>query len=211
MRRRRSCRKMMQPQRCPASAPLSLQSGPSSPPVPESKRPAAASPSPQSGPSSPPVLESKRPAAAAAKSEPSSLRTPQSKRPAAAHRGTSTPRTPQGRPVTLHRQDTQQRNFYRHGKQLLMEMGEYQKSAGLILQTQQFAKLVREVCMENSCGTTHPWEQTAIMALQEAAEAFLERLIRITFSSRLRTRRVTLCAGDIQLAQRICGFQNVTE
>ncbi|XP_077148662.1 histone H3-like centromeric protein A isoform X2 [Ranitomeya variabilis] len=156
-------RKVMQPEKCPA----------------------AAYPSPQSGPSCPPVPQRKRPATAPAQSGPSSHRTPQS------------------RPVTSRRQHKQQ--IYRHENQTLMEIRKYQNSTRLLIQRRPFATLVRQVCMEYSCGMVYSWQSSTITALQEAAEAFLVELFKDSYLCSLKSKRVTLCVEDIQFARRIRG------
>ncbi|XP_077148663.1 histone H3-like centromeric protein A isoform X3 [Ranitomeya variabilis] len=134
-------RKVMQPEKCPA----------------------AAYPSPQSGPSCPPVPQRKRPATAPAQSGPSSHRTPQMV--TAGRFIVSCDVSSPGRPVTSRRQHKQQ--IYRHENQTLMEIRKYQNSTRLLIQRRPFATLVRQVCMEYSCGMVYSWQSSTITALQE--------------------------------------------
>ncbi|XP_018425485.1 PREDICTED: histone H3-like centromeric protein A [Nanorana parkeri] len=96
---------------------------------------------------------------------------------------------------------------YRPGTRALMEIRKYQKSTDLLLKTAPFARLVREVCMEFTCGVPYMWQRMAIMALQEAAEAFLVRLFEDSSLCCLHAKRVTLFVQDMQLARRIRGPQ----
>ena len=63
------------------------------------------------------------------------------------------------------------------GTLALREIRKYQKSTDLLLRKLPFARLVREVTM--NCITREPlrWQSMAIMALQEATEAFLVHLM----------------------------------
>ncbi|XP_073526767.1 histone H3-like centromeric protein A [Phyllobates terribilis] len=88
----------------------------------------------------------------------------------------------------------------------LMEIRKYQKSTELLIRRLPFAKLVREICLEYSCGMPYSWQSTALTALQEAAEAFLVRLLEDSYQCSLHAKRVTLYAKDIQLARRIRGI-----
>ncbi|XP_018411333.1 PREDICTED: histone H3-like centromeric protein A [Nanorana parkeri] len=94
---------------------------------------------------------------------------------------------------------------YRPGKRALMEIRKYQNSTDLLIRKAPFARLVREVCMEFACGVPYMWQSMAIMALQEAAEAFLVRLFEDSYLCCLHAKRVTLFVQDMQLAQRIRG------
>jgi len=49
------------------------------------------------------------------------------------------------------------------------------------------------------------WQSQAIMALQEAAEAFLVHLFEDTNLCAIHAKRVTIMQKDIQLARRIRG------
>lgn len=88
-----------------------------------------------------------------------------------------------------------------------MEIRKYQKSTDLLIRKAPFARLVREVCMEYTRGVPFMWQSLAIMALQEAAEAFLVRLFEDSYLCCLHAKRVTLFVQDMQLARRIRGTQ----
>ncbi|CAH1232599.1 HIST2H3A [Branchiostoma lanceolatum] len=96
------------------------------------------------------------------------------------------------------------RHRFRPGTRALMEIRKYQKSTSLLIRKLPFARLVREVCQDVG-GMNHRWQAYAIMALQEAAEAFLVGLMEDANLIALHAKRVTLMPRDIQLARRIRG------
>ncbi|CAH1232689.1 histone H3-like centromeric protein A [Branchiostoma lanceolatum] len=96
------------------------------------------------------------------------------------------------------------RRRFRPGTRALMEIRKYQKSTALLLRKLPFSRVVREVCQEVG-GADFRWQAYAIMALQEAAEAFLVGLMEDANLIALHAKRVTLMPRDIQLARRIRG------
>ncbi|KAG8583016.1 hypothetical protein GDO81_008255 [Engystomops pustulosus] len=96
---------------------------------------------------------------------------------------------------------------YRPGQRALMEIRKYQSSTDLLLSKAPFGRVVRELCMKYTRGVPLSWQSLAIRALQEAAEAFLVRLLEDSYTCSLHAKRVTLQRSDIQLARRIRGIQ----
>jgi len=69
-----------------------------------------------------------------------------------------------------------------------------------------FSRLVREIGIGlRPAGDDMRWQSQAIMALQEAAEAFLVHLFEDTNLCAIHAKRVTIMQKDIQLARRIRG------
>lgn len=68
-----------------------------------------------------------------------------------------------------------------------------------------FARLVREIQMEMS-KVTYRWQGTAILAIQEAAEAHLVGLFEDSMMCAIHAKRVTIMPKDLQLARRIRGI-----
>ncbi|KAI4900278.1 hypothetical protein NFI96_023154 [Prochilodus magdalenae] len=97
---------------------------------------------------------------------------------------------------------------FRPGMRALMEIRKYQKSTDLLLRKGPFSRLVREVCQLYSQEHLK-WQAYALMALQEAAEAFLVRLFSDANLCAIHAKRVTLYPRDIQLARRIRGVENI--
>ncbi|XP_034564751.1 histone H3-like centromeric protein A [Notolabrus celidotus] len=97
---------------------------------------------------------------------------------------------------------------FRPGTRALMEIRKYQKSSALLLRKAPFGRLVREVCQG---FTREPlrWQVSALLALQEAAEAFLVVLFSDANLCAIHAKRVTLFPRDIQLARRIRGVDSL--
>ncbi|ODV93674.1 hypothetical protein PACTADRAFT_51441 [Pachysolen tannophilus NRRL Y-2460] len=95
---------------------------------------------------------------------------------------------------------------YKPGTVSLREIRKYQKSTDLLLRKLPFARLVREIAAE-SIGFDYGlrWQSVAVLALQEACEAFLVNLFEDTNLLALHAKRVTIMQKDIQLARRIRG------
>jgi histone H3/H4 len=73
-----------------------------------------------------------------------------------------------------------------------------------LLRRLPFARLVREI-QETMTGMSYRWQGTAILALQEAAEAHLVGLFEDCMYCAIHAKRVTIMPKDMQLARRIRG------
>ncbi|XP_021566964.1 histone H3-like centromeric protein A [Carlito syrichta] len=87
------------------------------------------------------------------------------------------------------------------------EIRNLQKSTHLLLRKAPFSRLVREICVKFTRGVDFNWQSQALLALQEAAEAFLVHLFEDAYLLSLHAGRVTLFPKDVQLARRIRGIQ----
>ena len=91
----------------------------------------------------------------------------------------------------------------------LREIRKYQKSTELLMRKLPFQRLVREVANDLAAGTRFPegprWQSQAVVALQEAAEAYLVHLFEDSNLEAIHAKRVTIQAKDIQIARRIRG------
>ena len=92
---------------------------------------------------------------------------------------------------------------YRPGTVALREIRRYQKSTDLLIRKLPFQRLVREVAQEFLSELR--FQSTAILALQEAAEAYLVSLFEDTNLLAMHAKRVTIKPRDMQLASRIRG------
>ncbi len=92
---------------------------------------------------------------------------------------------------------------YRPGTVALREIRRYQKTTDLLIRKLPFQRLVREI--GQSILEDCRFQSTAILALQEAAEAYLVGLFEDTNLIALHCRRVTITLRDMQLARRIRG------
>lgn len=95
----------------------------------------------------------------------------------------------------------------------------YQKSTDLLLPKRSFQRLVREIAQDQrqaakarlevkNLDTSHinfdaRWQSTAILALQEAAEAYLVSMFEDALLCAVHANRVTVQTKDIKLARRI--------
>ncbi|XP_005400497.1 PREDICTED: histone H3-like centromeric protein A [Chinchilla lanigera] len=89
----------------------------------------------------------------------------------------------------------------------LREMRKLQKSTDLLLRKAPFSRVVREICAKFTRGVDFSWQAQALLALQEAAEAFLVHLFEDAYLLSLHAGRVTLFPKDVQLARRIRGIE----
>ncbi|KAM5253908.1 histone H3-like centromeric protein A [Hipposideros larvatus] len=96
----------------------------------------------------------------------------------------------------------------RHRRSLVLkEIRNLQKSTHLLLRKAPFSRLAREICVKFTRGVDFSWQAQALMALQEAAEAFLIHLFEDAYLLSLHAGRVTLFPKDVQLARRIRGIE----
>jgi len=92
---------------------------------------------------------------------------------------------------------------YRPGTVALREIRRYQKSTDLLLRKLPFQRLVREIAAE--VRNDLRFQSSAILALQEASEAYLVSLFEDTNLCAIHAKRVTIMPKDMQLARRIRG------
>jgi len=92
---------------------------------------------------------------------------------------------------------------YKPGTVALREIRKYQKSTELLIRKLPFQRLVREIAQDYK--TDLRFQSNAVLALQEAAEAYLVSLFEDTNLCAIHAKRVTIMPKDIQLARRIRG------
>jgi histone H3 len=122
----------------------------------------------------------------------------------------SSPRTSRGAPapkvpkVPRHaRGGVKKPHRYRPGTVALREIRKYQKGTDLLIRKLPFQRLVREVAQ--SFGADLRFQSSAVLALQEAAEAYLVGLFEDTNLCAIHAKRVTIMPKDMKLARRIRG------
>jgi histone H3/H4 len=91
---------------------------------------------------------------------------------------------------------------FRPGTVALREIRRYQKSADLLIRRLPFQRIVREIAQSKG---EFRFQASAILALQEASEAYLTGLFEDTNLCALHAKRVTIMPKDMQLARRIRG------
>ena len=92
---------------------------------------------------------------------------------------------------------------YRPGTVALREIRKYQKNTELLLRKLPFQRLIREIATDFK--TDLRFQSSAVVCLQEAAEAYLVGLFEDTNLCAIHAKRVTIMPKDIQLARRIRG------
>ena len=92
---------------------------------------------------------------------------------------------------------------YRPGTVALREIRKFQKSTELLIRKLPFQRLVREIATEYKSDLR--FQSQAVLALQEASEAYLVGLFEDTNLCAIHAKRVTIMPKDMQLARRIRG------
>ena len=107
-------------------------------------------------------------------------------------------------PVSQQGQKGQQKkpHRYRPGTVALREIRRYQKSTELLIRKLPFQRLVQELAQDLGKINVR-FQSGAIMALQEASEAYLVGLLEDTNLCTVHAKRVTIMPKDIQLAHCI--------
>lgn len=90
------------------------------------------------------------------------------------------------------------------GIKALKEIRNYQKSTELLLRKLPFQRLVREICQDFG-RTDLRWTADALLALQEALEAYAVVLFEDANLACIHAHRVTLQVKDLDLVRRIRG------
>lgn len=92
---------------------------------------------------------------------------------------------------------------YRPGTVALREIRRYQKSTDLLLRKLPFQRLVRDITADIKNDLR--FQRQALLALQEASEAYLVSVFEDANLCAIHAKRVTVMPKDIQLARRIRG------
>uniref|UniRef100_A0AC35THC8 Histone domain-containing protein n=1 Tax=Rhabditophanes sp. KR3021 TaxID=114890 RepID=A0AC35THC8_9BILA len=95
------------------------------------------------------------------------------------------------------------RRLNRPGAVALREIKRYQKTTELLIKKAPFQRLVR--CIAQDFKRDLRFQTTAVLALQQASEAYLIGLFEDTDLCAKHAKRVTIMQKDIQLARRIRG------
>ena len=107
----------------------------------------------------------------------------------------STRKTPMGGVKKAHR--------FRPGTVAIREIRKYQRSTDLLIRKLPFQRIVKEIAHESSNDLR--FQSSALLALQEAVEAYLVGLFEDTNMCAIHARRVTIMVRDVKLARRIRG------
>ena len=111
-----------------------------------------------------------------------------------------------GKMLPASQKGTKKPHRYRPGTVALHEIRRYQKSTELLIRKLLFQRLVRKIAQD--LGKDVRFQSGAIIALQEASEAYLVGLLEDSNLCAIHAKRVTIMPKDIQLACRIRGERN---
>ncbi|RDB15877.1 histone H3.2 [Hypsizygus marmoreus] len=92
---------------------------------------------------------------------------------------------------------------FRPGTVALREIRRYQKTTELLIRKLPFQRLVREIAQAYRMDLR--FQSSALMALQEAAEAYLVKLFEDTNLAAIHAKRVTIQPKDLLLARKLRG------
>ena len=95
------------------------------------------------------------------------------------------------------------------GTVALCEIHRHQKSNNLLIHKLPFQCLVREIAYDFKKDSGY--QGSAVLALQEASEAYLLGLMEDTNLCAIHSKRVTIMPKDIQLSRRIRGEVKVKD
>jgi histone H3 len=99
--------------------------------------------------------------------------------------------------------DAKKIHRFRPGTVALREIRKYQKSTELLIRKLPFQRLVRELAQDFRSDLR--FQSSAVLALQEASEAYLVGLFEDTNLCAIHAKRVTIMPKDILLAKKIRG------
>ena len=94
---------------------------------------------------------------------------------------------------------------YRPGTVALRDIRRYQRSTDLLIRKLPFQRFVREIAQDLERDVEYRFQGSALLALQESAEAYLVGLFEDTNLCAIHAKRVTITQKDMWLAQRIRG------
>ena len=94
---------------------------------------------------------------------------------------------------------------YRPGALALREIRRYQKSTELLIKKLPFRRLVKEIAQKEIAQPDIRFQSSALLALQEASEAYLVSLFEDSQLCAIHARRKTIKVVDMKLAKRIRG------
>jgi len=95
---------------------------------------------------------------------------------------------------------------YRPGTVALREIRRFQKSTELLVRKAPFGRLVREIAQDHSNILQNArFQASAVLASQEATEAYATTLFNDSNHAAMHAKRVTIQPKDIQLVRRLRG------
>jgi histone H3 len=105
------------------------------------------------------------------------------------------------RKLARHTRGVKKPHCYCPGTVAIREICKYQKNTDLLIRKAPFQHLVKEIATDFKSDLQ--MQSTALLALQEALEAYLVCLFEDSNDCAIHAKRVTIMPKDIRLAQRI--------
>ena len=100
---------------------------------------------------------------------------------------------------------------YRPGTVALREIRRFQKTTELLIRKAPFQRLVREITQNLFPNKDLRFQSLAVLALQEASEAYMVGMFEDTNLAALHAKRVTILPRDLALARRLRGDRDLDE
>ncbi len=98
---------------------------------------------------------------------------------------------------------------YRPGTVALREIRRFQKTTELLIRKEPFQRIVRKIVQKFKKEVR--FQSTAVLALQEASEAYMVGMFEDTNLAALHAKCVTILPRDLALARRLRGNRNTDE
>mgnify|MGYP000468655050 FL=1 len=98
---------------------------------------------------------------------------------------------------------------YRPGTVALREIRRFQKTTELLIRKAPFQRVVRDIALKYKKDVR--FQSTAVLALQEASEAYMVGMFEDTNLAALHAKRVTIMPRDMALARRLRGDKDLEE
>ena len=109
------------------------------------------------------------------------------------------------KPSPSEQEEIEEAVSFRSGTVVLREIRKYQRSTELLIRKLPFQRLLREIIFDMK-KKNYRFQSTAILAMQEAAEAFLVRMFEQCNHICIHGERVTVQEKDIQLWKRLFDY-----
>ena len=114
-----------------------------------------------------------------------------------------------GKGKTLSSFKVKKKHHFQPGTIALREIRKYQRNTDLLIKKAPFRRLLREISddMANlgDFEGSPRWQNVAVIAMQEATEAWVVKLFEDTNLTCIHRRRITVEPKDIQLTRRVRG------
>jgi histone H3 len=109
--------------------------------------------------------------------------------------GSKVPRGQKGKPQAAPATGVKKPHRYKPGTVALRQIRKFQKSTDLLIRKLPFQRLMREIAQDYN--TNLKFQASSILAMQEATEAYLVRILGDAYHLSMHAQRCTLMEKDI--------------